>query len=90
MFEYLVKFIEDTRVEETRDMTEEEKSSWVWDVRSSLGLLIFVLEFALLLTSLPSSQIHHRAMFQPITKQNAARLLDVGSTISDRLRQKGR
>ena len=32
MFEYLVKFIEETRMEHTKDLTEEEKSAWVWDV----------------------------------------------------------
>eukprot|EP00804_Cyclotella_cryptica_P021116 CCRYP_019016-RA/>CCRYP_019016-RA protein AED:0.01 eAED:0.01 QI:1035/1/1/1/1/1/2/1086/1262 len=31
MFEYLVKFIEETRAEETKGMTDEEKSAWVWD-----------------------------------------------------------
>ena len=32
MFEYLVKFIEETRIEQTKDLTEEQKAAWVWDV----------------------------------------------------------
>jgi len=31
MFECLVKFIEETRAEATKDMSEEEKKAWVWD-----------------------------------------------------------
>ena len=31
MFQHLVRFIEDTRAEKTKNMTEEKKSAWVWD-----------------------------------------------------------
>ncbi|KAL7468523.1 hypothetical protein ACHAXS_008746 [Conticribra weissflogii] len=31
MFECLVKFIEETRAEATKDMSEDEKKTWVWD-----------------------------------------------------------
>jgi hypothetical protein len=31
MFSYLVKFIEETRQEATKDMSEEKKKAWVWD-----------------------------------------------------------
>ncbi|KAL7510109.1 hypothetical protein ACHAXN_010665 [Cyclotella atomus] len=31
MFQYLVKFIEETRIEQTKGLTEEQKALWVWD-----------------------------------------------------------
>ena len=41
MFQYLVKFIEETRTEQTKDLTEEEKKAWVWDVSSTKCYHIF-------------------------------------------------
>jgi hypothetical protein len=32
MFQCLVKFIEETRLEQTKGLSEEEKALWVWDV----------------------------------------------------------
>jgi hypothetical protein len=31
MFEYLVKFIEETRLEQTKGLSEADKAAWVWD-----------------------------------------------------------
>lgn len=48
MFQYLVKFIEETRTEETKDLTEEEKEAWVWDVSSkTLSHLSFTLQLCI-------------------------------------------
>jgi hypothetical protein len=45
MFDILVKFIEETREEQTRDMSEEEKSSWVWDVSEVFGLCLALITY---------------------------------------------
>lgn len=45
MFDILVKFIEETREEQTRDMSEEEKSSWVWDVSEVFRLCLALITY---------------------------------------------
>jgi hypothetical protein len=85
MFQYLVKFIEETRIEQTKGLTEEQKALWVWDV----SIVAQLNTIAALLASNTLILIAHRATFQPTTKPNAGKPWGVGSTTRELLRQKG-